>query len=108
MAQSTQQRARTRTDTPDLMTPMTAFGPKAVEAWQEIINESVSFMTERLEKDLETQRALLNCKTPADLLKVQTDFLESTMAQYSEGAKRFMNLMAKANGTARGYDDVPL
>lgn len=107
MAQPKQKRDSAAADTA-MFAPMMAFGPKAVEAWQDIINESVGFMTRRLERDLETQQAMLNCKTPADLLKVQADFIETTFAQYTEEANRMMKIMAKAGNAARGYDDVPL
>lgn len=108
MAQSKQQRDQAAADTSAMIAPMMAFGPKAFEAWQDIINESVGFMTRRLERDIETQQAMLNCKTPADLLKVQAEFIETTFAQYTEEANRMMKIMAKAGNAARGYDDVPL
>lgn len=108
MAQSKQQRDKATAGASAMIAPMMAFGPKAVEAWQEIMKESMGFMTRRLERDLETQQAMLTCKTPADLLKVQADFIESTFAQYTEEANRMMKIMAKAGNAARGYDDVPL
>lgn len=88
--------------------PMTAFNPAAAAAWQEVMAESVRFMTDRLQKDMETQKALLACKSPADLMKVQTQFYEDALADYSAQASRVLALMSGKSRTKREYDDVPL
>ncbi len=87
---------------------MTAFTPMAAEVWQEIMREGARFMTERLQKDLETQQAMLSCKSPTELLQLQAEFYQSAMSDYSAEATRMLTLMARANGTSRNYDDVPL
>ena len=87
--------------------PMAAFNPAAAKVWQDIMTESVRFMTERLQKDMETQKAMLSCKSPAELLQLQTEFFQDAMKDYTDEATRMLTLMS-STGTARSYDDVPL
>ena len=79
----------------------------------EIMAESISFLSERLEEDMATQKALLECKTPADLMRVQSEFYQTALEQYSAEAGRLMNLLPKiftgsSSPFSREYDDVPL
>lgn len=108
MAQSKTKKAPAGPDAADLASAMAAFNPMAPEAWQEIMTESARFVSDRLQQDLEAQRALLNCKTPVELLQVQTEFYQKAVAQYAEEAARMMKIMTKSPGAKRGYDDVPL
>ncbi|WP_372884578.1 phasin family protein [Shimia sp.] len=85
-----------------------AFNPMAATLWQDVLQESARFITERLQKDLETQQAMLGCKSPAELLQLQTDFYQSALADYTEQTTRMLKLMSKAGGTSREYDDIPL
>lgn len=87
---------------------MTAFTPMAAGVWQEIMQESARFVTERLQKDLETQQAMLSCKSPAELLQLQADFFQSALSDYTEEATRMLKLMSKTGGASREYDDIPL
>jgi hypothetical protein len=94
-----------------MMTP----GPEAMQAWQEILSEWGRFYADRLQQDLETQRAMLACKSPADLMQVQADFYQKAIQQYSEQGMRMMQKVVDASAqttkglhSARKYDDVPL
>lgn len=87
------------------------------QAWMDILSDNARFMTDRLQQDMETQKALLACKTPAELLQVQTEFFKSAMAQYTEHATRMFNKVAATSqetvkstraSQSRGYDDVPI
>lgn len=107
--------ARTGTDT--MTGTMNALNPAASRAWSEITADWARFLIERLQEDLETQRALLACKSPAELLEVQSAFLKTAMAQYADYGKRLQDRIATAtqdmmkamrSGFSRGYDDVPL
>ena len=83
--------------------------PAMIAAWQDIVTQNTEFLTQRLAQDLETQQALLACKTPADVVKVQTEFFSNAMQQYSQQASKvFARMTAPAGNHARGYDDVPL
>ncbi|THH36024.1 phasin family protein [Aliishimia ponticola] len=88
---------------------MALFNPALATAWVEMMTESARFVSDRLQQDMETQRALLNCKTPAELLQVQTEFYQNAMEQYAAEANKLMEMMTQAAAShKRGYDDVPL
>ncbi len=96
---------------------MAAFNPLTTSAWSELMQENMRFLTERLEQDLETQRAMLACRTPQDLMQVQSEFLRNAFAQYTQQSQRIMQMMggavsataedAKPNKTS-GDDDLPV
>lgn len=95
------------TKTPDANAAMTALNPLAAKVWQEVMTESVRFMTERLEKDMDTQKAMLGCKSPAELMQVQTEFYQEALSDYTAQTTRMLGLMTQT-GSKRSYDDVPL
>lgn len=105
------------TGAPAMAAAMMAVNPVATKAWMDIMSESTRFLTERLKQDLETQKAMLACKTPAELLQVQSQFLTSAIEHYSKETARLYKMMSTAtettlkdvqSGHARSYDDVPL
>ena len=96
---------------------MAAVNPIATTAWLKIMNESAGFVMERLQRDLEMQQAMLRCTSPAELLKLQTEFYQTAMQDYSAEAVRvFERMSAMTKGSldeatsnrARNFDDVPL
>ena len=96
---------------------MAAMNPVATSAWLDLVDEGARFFTQRLEQDLETQRELLACKNPAELIEVQSRFMKSAMEQYSEEAKRLLQMMSNATEEiaedasadhSRSQDDVPV
>ncbi len=96
---------------------MHAVNPVVANAWLNVMTGSAEFVMKRLRHDLETQQALLNCKSPTELLQIQSDFYQTAMQQYSEEAVHLFKMMSDAteeavkgskSATARGYDDVPL
>lgn len=85
--------------------------------WLDVMSETVRFLSERLKQDVETQKAMLACKDPADLMKLQADFYRTAMEQYTAEATTMMDILSKSAagsvgaasfGQKRGYDDVPL
>lgn len=102
------------TNTAALNTAMLAANPVAAKAWTDLMSESARFMTSRLQHDLETQKAIMACKSPTDLMQVQSDFMKTAMEQYTQYATRCYEGMTAAVGStakdskARSYDDVPL
>ena len=102
---------------PALTKAMMAINPVGTKAWLDIMSEGRRFMMERLQQDLETQKALLTCKTPMELLEVQSDFIKTAMEQYADEAMRLCKAMNEArektledarSGLSREYDDVPV
>ncbi|OAN68283.1 hypothetical protein A8B83_02340 [Rhodobacteraceae bacterium EhC02] len=96
---------------------MMALNPAMTKAWLEMMSSSAHFMADRLQQDLETQKAILACKTPMELLQVQSAFFKTAIEQYTEYAMRLKETMTSATEEtikgartdhSRGYDDVPL
>jgi len=109
--------ADTGFDAPAAMMTMISANPVLAKAWMDMMSESARFMTERLRTDMETQKAFMACKTPAELVEVQAAFLTTAMEQYSDEAARMLDMTMKASqdiaedlksGHSRGYDDVPV
>lgn len=109
--------ADTGVEAPAMMAAMFAANPVFAKAWMDMMTETARFMTERLRTDLETQKALMACRTPADLMAVQAEFLNTAMRQYADEAARVIDMTMKASqdiaedmgsGHSRGYDDVPV
>lgn len=117
MAKSKDKDSGEDTATSAMTATMTALNPVAAKAWQEMMSESTRFLTDRLKQDLETQKAILACKTPAELMEIQSAFLKTATEQYSAYAFRMQKTLTSATTDAaktarsthsRGFDDVPL
>lgn len=107
----------TETEVPAAIAAMMAINPVFSKAWLDLMNEGVRFMTERLRRDFELQARLLSCRTPADLMQVQSDFMKLAMEQYAEEASRYFKMASKSaedikddveHGHKRAYNDVPV
>lgn len=102
---------------PAIAAAMMAINPSAAKAWMDISSESARFLTQRLQQDMEAQKAILACKSPKELMDVQSAFFRSAMEQYTDYITRFLTGMSAAagqtatdapTGNARRYDDVPI
>lgn len=99
---------------------MMAFSPMqetAFKAWFDMGLEALQFASSGLQKCVETQQAMMGCKTLEDFQKVQADFYSSALEDYRARVGRMMGTMSatKVAGLGgampsmkRGYDDVPL
>ena len=94
-----------------------AVSPTATKAWMDMISENGRFLTERFQQDLEIQKAMLSCRTPAELMQVQSEFFAKAITQYTDHAARLKAMMSNVvedavadarTGHARGYADVPV
>lgn len=117
MARKKQPETDAGVEMPPVWASMMSANPVLGKVWMDMFSESARFMTERLRTDLETQKALMACKTPAELVEVQAEFLNTAMRQYADEAARFVDMTAQASkdiaedlksGHSRGYDDVPV
>ena|SRR5690349_18043510 len=74
----------------------------AVESWVTASNqcqrEVMDFVTERLEKDAETVRDMLNCKNLADITSIQSRWMEETFRDYRSEMVKLMSLYSDAAG----------
>ena len=100
-----------------LTTAMMVANLAATKAWTEIMKESARVVSERLQEDMEAQKMLLQCKTPADLVQFQSEFVLKAMQQYADEAQRITKIMTIAgedfakdtrHSWARVYDNIPL
>ena len=73
-----------------------ALNPVGMAAWMNIVTESARFVSDRLQQDVAAQQEMLACKTPADLLRVQTEFYQKAIEQYTAEATRMLDMMSKA------------
>ena len=117
MAKSSKKDTPAEGEIPQATAAMMSLSPVAMQAWQDVITECNRFVMDRLQQDLETQQSMLSCKSPADLMKLQTEFFQTAFKQYSEESIRLMQMMSDAAGQSmkevqssakRRYDDVPL
>lgn len=101
----------------DMTNAMFAGNPAFAKVWADLMTENARFLSERLEENFETQKAMLACKTPAEVVEVQTKFFTRAMSDYSDKAQRMFEIMTAASEDLmeetkatikRGYDDVPL
>ncbi|MEB8386362.1 phasin family protein [Rhodobacteraceae bacterium KMM 6894] len=92
-------------------------GVPGVAEWLNIMTQSAQFVADRLQQDMETQRAFLQCRTPQDVMQLHTEFYKTAIAQYTAEATRMMQAVSEATAetamqatkpTSRTYDDVPL
>lgn len=101
----------------DMTATMLAGNPALAKSWATLMSESARFLSERLQEDLEAQKALLACKTPAEVVEVQSEFFQKAMVDYTQEAQRMFRIMSGATeealkdaktGTKRDYDDIPV
>lgn len=96
---------------------MTAFGPAATKSWVSFASECTRFATDRLQQDIEAQRAFMACKTPMDVFEQQISYCQAVSQLYANQTTRMFQLMTDAaqvtareatQSHARKYDDIPL
>ena len=96
---------------------MIAVSPVTTKAWLALTNECTRFAMDRLQHDLEAQRAMLACKTPADFMQQQFGYYQEVTQQYAKQTTRLFQMFADTaqqasteatSGHSRKYDDIPL
>ncbi len=96
MAKSKSKTPKAESGMPAMTAAMMAMNPVAAKAWTDIMAEGSRFFTERLQQDFEAQKAIMACKTPADLMEVQSEFFKTAMEQYTQEASRLYEMMTQA------------
>lgn len=88
-----------------------------LKAWSDLGAEVLQFASSRVQQDMEAQKAMLACRSPQDLQKVQAEYFSKALEDYRVQVQRAMEVMSGAaktpigdllKSTKRGYDDVPL
>lgn len=77
----------------------------AAETWfnagSECQREMIGFMSKRLEKDGETLREMMGCKTIGDVAALQSRWIEETVRDYNTEAAKLMSIYTKSADIAR-------
>ncbi len=81
---------------PTTANAMMAVNPVVASAWVGVFAEGTRFLAHRLRKDLETQKAMLQCESATDLLAVQTRFYETAVQEYADEVMRFSDMVMRA------------
>ena len=117
MAQKNTSSRQANDGTQSQASDLAALSSAGAGAWLGIVAESGQFVARRLEEDLKAQKALMSCKTPAEVMQVQADYFRTAAEQCSEQTSRVLGILSGTMGGsfvpskslfARRYDDVPL
>jgi hypothetical protein len=90
-----------------------AIGTAALRVWSDLGTEAVRFVRGRLQEDIKTQQALLDCTNLEELRTIQARHFVTAQVQYAAETRKMLELLGKATTAglkipARRYDDVPL
>jgi hypothetical protein len=72
--------------------PMSWMGPASVEAFQATVQEVSEFVSQRLQKDLDTQKALLGSRTLQEVQQIQSKALQDAFDDYRVEAERLSGI----------------
>lgn len=64
------------------MEPLASAGLAFVEGWIEASGEIAAFLARRIQSDFDLQREILQCRDPAELVRIQTAFVEKAIEDY--------------------------
>jgi len=71
---------------------MPGFGPEWLEAMSKVGHEMLTFMSERVKEDIQTQQALLQAKGIAEIQQIQADFLKRAQEDYTVEMAKLVEL----------------
>jgi hypothetical protein len=77
------------------MGPLAWMGPAGMEAFNATVTEMSDFVSRRLHKDIETQKALLTCKTVDEVQEVQSSAVREAFEDYREETERLSGIVRK-------------
>ncbi|MGJ8596183.1 phasin family protein [Sulfitobacter sp.] len=71
---------------------MSSFGPDWVATMSTVGTEMLSFVSERIKQDIQTQQDLLKAKGLAEVQQIQAAFIKRTMDDYTTEMGKLMDL----------------
>lgn len=83
-------------------------GTTWAEAMADWNAEVVSFLSDRIKEDVKTQQALLHCKSPQDVQRVQLEFLEKAREQYTAETGKLLKIGLDKLPGAAGTKHMPV
>lgn len=67
-----------------------------LESWARLAGESADFVTRRWSQDLDLVEKICACRTPVELLQVQSEFMQLALAEYIREATRLGDMETDA------------
>ena len=67
-----------------------------LESWAKLAGESANFVTRRWAQDMDLIEKICACKSPAELLKLQSDFMQRALVDYMKEATRLGDMETEA------------
>lgn len=84
---------------------MSQFGMAWAEGMSDMGSEVLSFVADRIKEDVATQHKLLHCKNVADFQKVQAEFMQKAIDQYTAETGKLVQMSQDLFPSAYGKDD---
>jgi len=75
--------------------PLAWMGPAGMEAFNATVTEMSDFVGRRLQKDIETQKALLTCRTLEEVQQVQSGAVREAFEDYRDETERLAGIARK-------------
>jgi len=72
-----------------------------LESWGKLAGESAGFLSRRWRQDMDLMERILACKTPVELLQVQSEFLQRTLVDYMQETGKLADME-----TAAGVSEI--
>ncbi len=67
-----------------------------LESWAKLAGESAGFVTRRWKQDMDLIEKICACKTPVELLKLQSEFMQRALVDYMKEATRLGDMETDA------------
>jgi len=67
-----------------------------LESWTKLAGESAGFLSRRWRQDINLMEKILACKTPVELLQVQSEFLQRTLVDYMQETGKLADMETQA------------
>lgn len=78
------------------MSSMDWMGGDWMQRMNALGSEMMHFMAERMQRDIELQQKLLQCRDPKEFQKLQAEFMQNAIDRYTEETGKLMEMTAKA------------
>jgi len=75
---------------------MSAMSGGWMQKMNELNTEILHFIAERMQKDLEFQQRLMQCRDPKELHALQTEFIQTMIDRYTEETGKLIDMTTKA------------
>lgn len=84
---------------------MASFGTAWMDAMGDMSAEFASFVAARIQEDVNTQKAMMRCKSIEEFQSLQTEFMRKAMEQYKAETGRLAEIGMKAFDPKKGAGD---